>query len=480
MIFSMTRVALLASVLSLPGVAAAQPANAEPGSNTAPAADTVSLSLDEAVQLAQTRSFRVARSRRNERVSQLRYKSAKSAYYPRANFSVNGDQSARGFQYATDLFETNQPTQGEFRGGPIADISMPIDVAGVIKRQVAQADAQREISGQEIGQSGLDVTLEAQTNYLNALRAQNTVDAEERVVAEVERLLESSRSGAPGTVPFLEVELANAKQSRSSSRENADRAQEGLKQTLRLPPETRLRLTTSFTDRRQPFERENLLDRALKGRPDVQQALQRIRQSEISIRQSHDSRQPTLRVGGFYTDQYSGRNAISAIGGSDRFKNQGVGLNINLPIAHYDNGVLGRQKRIAQIQKEQAMADAEELQERVGYELRQALLAVERAENRLRTLPDREQAYQAMKRAEQSMLRAPFEQAQALLAQVTNARSAWRSAETASADAFIDYNSAIFRLKRIIGEKYVADTPNESVSSLPIMTTAAAKPSGGR
>jgi outer membrane protein TolC len=280
-------------------------------------------------------------------------------------------------------------------------------------------------------------------------------------------------------VPFLEVELANAKQSRSSTRENADRAQEGLKQTLRLPPETRLRLTTSFTDRREPFERENLLQRALVGRPDVQQALQRIRQAQISVRQVNDQRNPTFRVGGFYNDQYSARNLVSAASGADRFKNQGIGLNINMPIVHFDNGQLSRQKRIAQLQREQAGADSEELQERVGYELRQALNAVERAENRLKTLPNREQAYLAMQRAEQSMLSAPPEQAQALLAQVSNARSAWRSAETASADAFIDYNSAIFRLKRIVGERHLTDRSAVAGTQIPLVSVGAVTGSAG-
>jgi outer membrane protein TolC len=232
-------------------------------------------------------------------------------------------------------------------------------------------------------------------------------------------------------------------------------------------------LTTSFTDRREAFEREDLLQRALVGRPDVQQALQRIRQAEIGVRQVHDQRKPTFRVGGFYNDQYSARSALSAVNGTDRFKNQGVGINLNMPILHFDNGQLSRQKKIAQLQREQSTADAEELQERVGYDLRQAMTAVERAENRLKTLPDRDKAYLAMQRAEQSMLGAPPEQAQALLAQVSNARSAWRSAETASADAFIDYNSAIFRLKRLVGERHLRDEVGDAGAQIPLVSVDA-------
>jgi outer membrane protein TolC len=445
---------------------ATAPTSADPFDDlsVSPSAGPIPLSLGKAIHLAQERSFRVARSRRNAEMAQLRYRNAKSAYLPRANFGLNADQSARGFTYAADRFNTDQPTQGEFRGGAVGDLSVPIDFAGVIKRQVGQASASRQISRHEVAQSSIDIALETQTNYLNALRAQNNADADAGVAAEIEDLIARSRKSTPGAVPFLEVELGNAKQALSTSRESADRAQEALKQTLRIPPEARLRLTTSFTDRKEPLEREQLLQRALAGRPDIQQALLRIRQADISARQVYDQRKPTLRVGAFYNDQLSGGSIVETFkGGADRFRNQGIGLNVTLPVVQWDNGNLKRQKRIALIQKDQAEADRLELEERVGYEIRQALLTVERSESRLKTLPKRQQARAALDRAEQQMLAAPAAEAQSLLAQVTNARTAWRSAETASGDAYIDYNNAIFRLKRIIGDRNLAPQNEETV-----------------
>ena len=133
--------------------------------------------------------------------------------------------------------------------------------------------------------------------------------------------------------------------------------------------------------------------------------------------------------------------------------NRGIGVNVKVPIARYDGGQLSRQKEIASLNKEQAVSDAQELRERVAYDLRQAQLALERAENRIASLPDKKQAFDAMVRAEQQMLGAPQSEAQSLLAQVTNARSAWRSAETAAVDATIDYNRALFRMKRTLGER---------------------------
>jgi outer membrane protein TolC len=142
----------------------------------------------------------------------------------------------------------------------------------------------------------------------------------------------------------------------------------------------------------------------------------------------------------------------------------------------WDNGQLQRNRQIAELQREQADADLEELRERVAYEVRQQLLAVTRAENRIRNLPDPKQARQALERVEQLMLSAPSETAQGLVAQVSNARHAWRSAETATADAYIDYNNAVFRLKRLIGDTDSASAKTV-VADIPVQIVG---PSAGR
>ncbi len=187
------------------------------------------LSLDEAVALAQQRSFRTARSQRQLSQNELRYRNAKSQYLPRLNTQLHADQSARG---VTNPYEQQQ---GQFRSSGSADISVPIDVGGVIKRQVRQADIWRNISSRDLANAMLDVTLDVQNAYLNALRAQNSADADEAVVRRAEQLLARLSPNSP-IVPFLQVELGNARQGAQNSRENAENAQDGLKQILRVPP----------------------------------------------------------------------------------------------------------------------------------------------------------------------------------------------------------------------------------------------------
>lgn len=452
------------AIVALGAATVAQRAHAQPAA--AGSSDLVELSLEEAVQLAVSRSFRTARAKRGEDMAELRRSNAKAARLPRVDVGVAADQQQRSYEESGIEYD---PYAGRnFRGGLNSSLWMPVDVSGVINRQVAQADTQHRISEKEVSDTMLEVAFDTQNNYLNALRAQQNVIADERVVDQIKDLLERSRSQAPGVTPFLEVELGNAQQSLTSSRTNADQAQDGLKQSLRIPLDTRLRLTTEMTKEPHEASAADLLERAMALRPDVQQAQLRIRQAEISQRQVTDGRKPSVSIGGYMNRELLGSNPLN----DDRrqISNRGLGVNVKVPLVQFDGGQLARQKRIAGIQKDQAVADAEELKERVAYDLRQALLAVERAESRIESVPDKQQAFAALKRAEQQMLTAPDGQAQSLLAQVSNARNAWRAAETASADAYIDYNRAMYRLKRTMGDvDQIGEVSDASLPEVPIV-----------
>jgi len=424
------------------------------------------LSIDDAIALAQQRSFKTARARRSLGQNELRYSNAKSQYLPKLSSNVTLNQQARGLAAKGDTYAYSVSSLGQFQGTASADLSMPIDVGGVIHRQVRQADIWRGIASNDVTNAALDVTLDVQSSYLNALRAQNSADADERVAQEIQDLLK--RAG-PNSVlgSFLQVELANAQQTAQSSRESADNAQDGLKQLLRVPPEARLRLTSDFRGRKEPVEKNGLLARALSKRPDVQSALLRVQQAQTSIQQVSDSRKPTVRIGAFASQQIAGGAVYD--GSYDRLRQEGGLVNVSVPFFQWDNGQLRRNKEVARLAREQADADLEELRERVAYDVRQQLLAVSRAENRIRNLPDPRQALQALQRAEQMLLSAPPETAQGLVAQVSNARQAWRSAETATADAYIDYNNAVFRLKRLIGDTdALSATP--TATQIPVQT----------
>lgn len=424
------------------------------------------LSIEDAVALAEQRSFKVARATRNLSASKLRYENARSQYLPTLTTGLSASQQARDSASSGGTFAYQLSGSRDFQVNASATVSMPIDVGGVIGRQVRQADLSRDIATDDVADTALGVTLDVQSSYLAALRAQNDADADEAAAKEIGSLL--ARAGPKSAVAnFLQVELANARQTAQSSRENADNAQDSLKQALRIPPEAHLRLTSDFRGRKEPFEREGLLDRALRNRPDVQSAELRVKQARTSVQQVSDYRRPTVRVGAFANQQLASETVYN--GTYDGLRQEGGLLSVNVPLVEWDNGQLRRNKEIANLQQQQSDADLEELRERVAYDVRQQLLAVERAENRIRNLPDPKQALQVLQRAEVMLLSAPPETAQGLVAQVSNARQAWRSAETATADAYIDYNLAVFKLKRLIGDQDHVPTTT-TAGEIPVQT----------
>jgi outer membrane protein TolC len=432
--------------------------------------ETYDLRIDDAVALAQQRSFKAARANRSLRENELRYDNARSQYRPTLTTSAGINQQELDYGWHGNTFAYQVSSLGQFHGNASANLSMPIDVAGVIHRQVVQAGLRQGIASNDAINTALDVTLDVVTAYLNALRAQNNADADEAVSKEIEDLL--ARAGPNSALgSFLRVELANARQTAQTSRENADNAQDGLKQMLRVPPEAQLRLTSDLRGRKEPIDRNDLLERALRMRPDVQSAMLRVKQADTSVEQVSDSRKPTVRVGAFATQEVGGRAIYD--GRYDRLRQEGALINVNVPLLQWDNGQLQRNRQIAELQRDQADADLEELRERVAYDVRQQLLAVTRAANRIRNLPDADQARQALQRVEEMLLSAPPEAAQGLVAQVSNARQAWRSAETATADAYIDYNNAVFRLKRLVGDTDPL-SQNTAVTEIPIETVGGA------
>jgi outer membrane protein TolC len=311
---------------------------------------------------------------------------------------------------------------------------------------VDQAELQQTISGNGVLDSVLDVSLQIRLHYIEALRAQAAVEIDERIVVRLENLAQT----APSSIaPFLQIELSNARQDLSQSRTDADLALESLRNSLRLPADTPLLLTTELNQRRPVFEREGLLATALANRPDVRQSELRIEQAQLGVLQTDDYRRPSLRVSAYYNAGLYGEYFFEP--GDGRTESGGLTLGLNVPLGQWDNGNLRRQRERAEIDVEQAQADAVEHRESVAQELRQVLISLDRAEQRLIEMSDESDAYQGMVNAERDLLAASGDEASSLLAQTSNARQAWSSAQLSAVSARIDYYRAAFRLIRALG-----------------------------
>lgn len=424
---------------------------AEPDRTMAGANQVTQLSLSEAVAQAHERSFRVARAIRHEQIADLRTAGVSASRLPKLSVGVGLNQAARGTYQASPTYTREQGLTGDFRTGVNIAAQMPVDLSGALRRQIDQAKLGARIADLDVEHSKVESAFEVAMAYVAAMRARAAAIADEEVVSAIARI--AARADR-GTAPFIEVELSAARQAQENSRAAAEISEDGLRQLLRLAPEARLVLTTTLE---QIAAQRDTSDAPLRTRPDIKQAKLRIDQARLAVKQAADSRRPSMNVNAYFNQSWTGRSALNP--GEGRNRDQGGVIALNVPLYTFDWGATSSARRSARLYEDQARADLEEKAERAAYELRQAQLALDRAEARLRALASEGPALAALRQAETSFLHADGDQRRSLLAQVSNARAAWREARLSALSAKSDRALAALRVKRALGLAAEHDQP---------------------
>jgi outer membrane protein TolC len=415
--------------------------------------DKITLTLDEAVELGTEKSFRFQRSVRSGKMADERLRGTKAGLGPRLDVGYGADQSQRYYRF-DGSYDYNQGRPA-FYTDASANASYNIDISGIQKRQVRQATLSRDSSRIDVDQARLDVSTDIRTNYVQALRAQEQVNADSEYLALIDSLLTRARTSQPSVVAFLETERSNAQQSLESTRTNADLTFSNLRQVLQLNDNEALELTTELQPPQALPSTDRLLRIAYDNRNDLKQSDIRLKQARIAKIQATDSRRPTLRASAFAGQAFNGD--YFTLGGDNHGKTRQASANVrfSLPLLYYDGGQLDSNKKIALLQAEQALADAAEARQRAETEINQVMIGLSRAQERLKRLPDASQARQSLAQAEQQMLAASAGEAAGALAQVTNARQNWRSSVVSRNDALTDFYSSYYRLQRSLGTELV-------------------------
>lgn len=428
-------------------------AAAQPDARTAKQADALDLTMEQAVAIGVSRSFRLQRSRRNERIAGERVAGTKADLGPRAELIFGADQSQRYYDFR-GAYDYNQ-RDPQFGADLTATASYDLDISGIRKRQLAQARLGRETSKIDVAQTALDVASDIRSSYVQALRAQQQVSVDMDYLGLLDSLIERARADQPGAVSFLESERSNAGLALDQSRQSADLSFSNLRQILRVTEDRPLRLTTSLQDPPQLPGRARLLSLAYENRRDLKQSEIRLEQARIARVQASDSRQPGLRASVFASQSANGDTFMLRGRNHGRTRSAGALVSFVLPIFTYDGGQLISSRNIAAIQAEQAMADAEEAKERAETEINQEMIGISGALERLKRLPDPRQARRALADAEQQMLAAGPKDAAGMLAQVTNARQNWKASVLSRIEAVTGYYTNYYRLQQTLGTELV-------------------------
>jgi outer membrane protein TolC len=216
--------------------------------------------------------------------------------------------------------------------------------------------------------------------YVRALGAQARLGAQETDLALARELVEIAREVlAAGVGVRLDLTRAEAQEATMNARliaaqAAAERARLSLLQVLNLPSDTPLKLvdTLQAPGRNVPGEAE-ATQAALEERWDVRAADQDVAAAEMAAAATRHERLPTLRLGA--SDGWVGREASKVLNTYD------WSLRVSIPVF---NGYRTR----AHIAQQEAQVQAlelrrEELQEQIIFQVRQALLDLQAADQQV-------------------------------------------------------------------------------------------------
>jgi outer membrane protein TolC len=413
----------------------------------------LALTIEDAVEIGTTRSFKLQRSQRNTRIAAERVRGTRGGLGPRVDLTFGADQSQRYHQF-DGTFDYNQATP-QFQSAVSATASYDLDISGVRKREVQQVWLSQQATAVDAAQAIVDVAADIRTNYVQALRSQQQVETDSDYLALLDGLIAKAKTSQPSTAGFLESERSNAALVLEQSRQNADLTFSNLRQILRLKTDRPLTLTTSLSMPAPLPSTDRLLSIAYEHRGDLKQSKIRLQQARIAKVQAIDSRRPTLRASAFASHAVNANTFMLNDKNQGRTRSAGAMVTFALPILSYDGGQTAATRNIATISAQQARADEEEAREHAETEINQTRIALDRAFMRLTALPDVEQARRSLAQAEQQMLAASHANATSMLAQVTNARQNLRSSVMSKVDAVTTYYTSYYRLQRTLGTEAV-------------------------
>ncbi len=387
----------------------------QPTTTPARATATVSLSLDDALRIAQAASQPIEIARSGVvRANGVRLQ-ARSQWLPQLNASAgyvktlasqfssfsaapsssnNGTGTGTGTGTDTtkapaagggfDLSKTSFGATNQWTAS--LQFSQNLFAGGRIRAQNDAANAQLRSANIEVdaqrAQSALDVT----QAYYDAALADQLVSIADSSVAETETILAQTRV-ARQVGNASEYELLRAQVARDNqipiaiqARANRQTAYLRLKQLLNMPFENDLRLTTGIEGASGPTLPSivaNLpVDTVTSDRAPVRQLDENIRSQEAQVKIARAERIPTLSLVSGYQRLYFPANVFPTI--SAGVNNWTVGLSTNFPVL--DGGRIRGDQLIAQAGLQQARAQREQTRQFAALDTRVALAALEEAE----------------------------------------------------------------------------------------------------
>lgn len=364
--------------------------------------------LDECIALALRQNPTLQREQKNVEIGQSALTRAFGAYLP--SISASGGYSrqlnvegGRAVNIGGQVFVLGPPEPNSYSMSAVASLSLFNGFAR--EASYSQARNQLDAAGHSFERTRQQILLNVQLQYLDVLRAMQTVrvrrdnlELGRQELARVRALYEAGRTPIT-TVYTQEADLGTRELDLLTAENSLQQAKALLLATMGLEPDKEAEFSeasvpTAITDddiaafRKEIGSPAAVVATALRRRSDARALEARIRAADdaISIAQAAFMPQINLSSGWSWSntrfDQFS------------EFGRYFVSMNVQVPI--FDNFNAGTQRQQAVLQREQRQLEQQQLEQQIRTEVRQALLELEAAEKQL------DITARALKAAEQS------------------------------------------------------------------------------
>lgn len=280
-------------------------------------------------------------------------------------------------------------------------------------------------------------------DYYAVLASQRLLEvADARVKSAEEHLREvkariDAGDAARSETYAAEDDIARAHLDQIDARSNLEFALAQLKNTMGLLPSIQLEVAPSRLAPEPVPSLDSALKTAFATRPDMAAARASVEQNRYNLEIAHINRGPLVEVFGAYDQSYTRWNADGATW-------QAL-MGLSWPL--FDGGARKADVTTAQAARDRAQADLQSLTNRVGQEVQDALIDVERTRQRVDTTARSVAAAEARLAAAEGRYR----EGMAIFLEVTDALSALTNARASQVRAGYDAEMAQVRLKRVLG-----------------------------
>lgn len=441
------------AVMSFAGLSFAMDADPEPGTEAAAATEDVSgpFDLERCVQRALAQNPSMTAIRAQLTGAQFDTRSAVGAFLPAVGGSYGWTHSDRGSTYTgrkSDWIANVNVSQPVFHGFSL--------LAAWQQDKLTEESTEASLTNVE-----LSLVSAVQTTFLSLLKARMDVKSAEDSVARLESQLKVITAfyevglRPKAEVLDAEVDLATARQSLLTARNNVSTQEAQLNTYLNIPLETEVNYVGEL--KHVPFDLtlQDCLKRAYDGRPDLVIGKKSVEIAEKNVTMASSSMYPTVDADYNYYNR--GVDAGLARGNYAHASKEYWTLGVSASMTMFEWGQDYYDIKKYEETVKQVQAELEDTRLNAGFEVKTAILNINEAADRIsvakKSVEAAEEAYR--------MAVARYQAQVGTNTDVLNAQSRLSDSETQLSQALADYGTAISTLYVAMGEKNLGLTENK-------------------